>query len=120
MAEKPKQARRIRKDAICNAIRKGEYDDVIPEIQAAIDARNDERKAAVEALVKEVYGEQFRVAGPAAPNPVPSGGDADVPQPQPVPQDGDPFPESDKEREMEVDIERRGASIEGVGPGGIA
>lgn len=57
--ERPTQRTRI--DAILNAISKGEYDDKLVEIREAVQGRYDKKKAEVEALVKEVYGEDYAV-----------------------------------------------------------
>lgn len=54
MAER-KQAR-TRIDAICNAIRKGEYDDKLAEIQKAVSERTEVKRKELLALVQEVYG----------------------------------------------------------------
>lgn len=53
---------RVRIDAIANAIRKGEYDDKLKDLRAAIDARLDHKRQEVLSLVQEVYGEDYVVA----------------------------------------------------------
>jgi hypothetical protein len=65
--------RRVRIDAIVNAIKRGEYDDRLGEIQEAITARNEERQEHVLKLVKEVYGNDFVVTKPSS-NPPPAAG----------------------------------------------
>lgn len=57
-----RKTNRIRIDAILNAIRKGEYDDKLPDIRAAVDGRIEHKRQEVLAMVKEVYGEGFEVA----------------------------------------------------------
>lgn len=52
---------RVRIDAILNAIRKGEYDDKLPDIRAAIDARLDYKRKEVLKLVQAVYGDEYSV-----------------------------------------------------------
>lgn len=52
---------RVRIDAISNAIRKGEYDDKLKDLRAAIDARLDHKRQEVLTLVQEVYGEDYVV-----------------------------------------------------------
>lgn len=137
--------RRTRIDAIINAIVKGEYDDKLPELKAAIEERNKDRQDDVLKLVAEVFGPEAVVQNPAEPSnaPPPSSGnvfidkarseggaveplkpiplDADG-NPIEVPEqvDGDPFPETESEAQMAVEIENRGSSISGIGPGQIA
>lgn len=142
--------RRIRIDSIINAIKKGEYDDRLSDIETAITERNVERQMHVLALVKEVYGNDFTVTKPgenrnpfiekeqerraaADPPPAPEPAPPAEPAPGEAPTPPDPLPPelldlnavSDREREMEAEIERRGASIgspEGplLGPGDLA
>lgn len=57
MTEKKRQVSRPRIDTICKAIVEGTYDDQITTIQDAINTRKSNRRAEVEALVLEVYGE---------------------------------------------------------------
>ena len=56
-----RKTNRIRIDAILNAIRKGEYDDKLPDIRAAVDARLEHKRKEVLSLVQEVYGEGYTV-----------------------------------------------------------
>lgn len=53
---------RVRIDAISNAIRKGEYDDKLNDLRAAIDARLEHKRQEVLTLVQEVYGAEYVVA----------------------------------------------------------
>lgn len=52
---------RLRIDAILNAIRKGDYDDKLADIRAAVDARLDHKRKEVLKLVQEVYGDEYSV-----------------------------------------------------------
>lgn len=56
MPEPRKTTQRPRIDAILRAIREGKYDDKLSDIQKAVSDRNEQRKAAVLKLVKEIYG----------------------------------------------------------------
>lgn len=64
---------RVRIDAILNAIRKGEYDDKLSDVQGAVNARLEHKRKEVLALVQEVYGEGFVVSQKPAPLPNPGG-----------------------------------------------
>ena len=66
----PRKPNRPRIDAIVNAIVRGEYDDKLKDLLAAIDKRNEARKAQVLALVHEVYGENVTITQPRMPIPL--------------------------------------------------
>lgn len=142
MAENSR-SRRVRIDAIINSIVKGEYDDKLPELKAAIDERNKARQDDVLKLVAEVFGPEAVVQNPADVPDSPATGnvfidkaraegaaveplkpiplDADGnPIEVPEPEEGDPFPMTEAEAQMANDIENRGSSISGIGPGDIA
>lgn len=70
-----KRAQRVRIDAICNAVRRGEYDDKLSDLQTALDERRKELQNDLLARVKEVYGEDFAILPANQQNFVPRGGE---------------------------------------------
>lgn len=58
---------RVRIDAILNAIKKGEYDDKLPEIKSSVEARQEFKRQELLSLVQEVYGQDYTIA-PQRPN----------------------------------------------------
>jgi hypothetical protein len=60
-AKTSRKSHRPRIDAIVNAIVRGDYDDKLGDIRRAIDTRNEARRDAVLAQVREVWGEDAEV-----------------------------------------------------------
>jgi isopentenyl diphosphate isomerase/L-lactate dehydrogenase-like FMN-dependent dehydrogenase len=54
-------ARRQRIDIVIKGIKKGDYDDKLGQIQAAVENRQDHKRAQVLAKVFEVYGENYTI-----------------------------------------------------------
>lgn len=54
-------ARRQRIDIVIKGIKKGDYDDKLGQIQAAVENRQEHKRAQVLAKVVEVYGENYTI-----------------------------------------------------------
>jgi hypothetical protein len=54
-------ARRQRIDTVIKGIKKGDYDDKLGQIQAAVENRQEHKRAQVLAKVVEVYGENYTI-----------------------------------------------------------
>jgi hypothetical protein len=54
-------ARKQRIDTVIKGIKKGDYDDKLGQIQAAVENRQDHKRAQVLAKVFEVYGENYTI-----------------------------------------------------------
>lgn len=78
----PRKTQRVRIDAITNAIRKGEYDDQLPQIRAALEDRLAHKRAEVEKLVAEVYGDDYTITPKRAEMTVPPSVAAAPPPPE--------------------------------------
>lgn len=59
--KKSRKASRPRMDAVVRHIMAGSYDDELPILKGAIDARNQKRQEAVLGLVAEVFGDDYVV-----------------------------------------------------------
>jgi hypothetical protein len=54
-------ARKQRIDTVIKGIKKGDYDDKLGQIQAAVENRQEHKRAQVLAKVVEVYGENYTI-----------------------------------------------------------
>ncbi len=54
-------AKRQRIDAVINAVKRGDYDDKLGQIQAAVENRQEHKRAQLLAKVVEVYGENYTI-----------------------------------------------------------